>query len=63
VASGDPVALADRLTALLRHEPIRARMGRAARKRMREEFSFEAQAAAYVRLFESLRPARTAVAA
>jgi glycosyltransferase involved in cell wall biosynthesis len=63
VPSGDPVALADRLTALLRHEPTRARMGRAARKRMRAEFSFEAQAAAYVRLFESLRPARTPVAA
>jgi hypothetical protein len=31
-------------------------MGRAGRARMRESFSFEAQAAAYVRLFESLRP-------
>jgi hypothetical protein len=29
-------------------------MGRAARERMRERFSFAAQAAAYVRLFESL---------
>jgi glycosyltransferase involved in cell wall biosynthesis len=63
VPPGDANALADRLLALLRDEAIRARMGRAGRERMRDAFSFEAQAAAYVRLFESLRPARAAVAA
>ena len=62
VPPGDAVALADHLSALLCDEPTRARMGRAGRKRMCESFSFEAQAAAYVRLFESLRPAPRMVA-
>ena len=57
-----PGALADRITELLRDESTRARMGRAARERMRGEFSFEAQASAYVRLFKSLRPTRATVA-
>jgi glycosyltransferase involved in cell wall biosynthesis len=55
VPPGDPASLANALIALLHDEPTRARMGRAGRERMRELFSFEAQAAAYLRLFESLR--------
>lgn len=62
VLPGDAVALADRLSTILRDEPTRARMGRAGRERVRESFSFEAQATAYVRLFESLRPAIRMVA-
>jgi glycosyltransferase involved in cell wall biosynthesis len=56
VAPGDPAALADRIAELLADAPTRRRMGAAARARVREHFSFAAQAAAYVRLFESLRP-------
>jgi glycosyltransferase involved in cell wall biosynthesis len=63
VPPGDPVALADRLTRLLADEPLRRRMGQAARARMHAEFSFDAQAEAYVRLFESLRPRALRVAA
>src|SRR5581483_5475097 len=54
VPPGDPVRLADRITELLADPAARRRMGAAARARMRELFSFEAQAAAYVRLFEAL---------
>jgi glycosyltransferase involved in cell wall biosynthesis len=56
VAPGDAAGLADRIVELLADAPTRRRMGAAARARMREHFSFSAQAAAYVRLFESLRP-------
>ena len=55
VAPGDAVGLADRIIELLGDDPTRRRMGAAARARMRDHFSFAAQAAAYVRLFESLR--------
>lgn len=55
VAPGDAAGLADRIIELLSDAPTRRRMGAAARARMREHFSFGAQAAAYVRLFESLR--------
>jgi glycosyltransferase involved in cell wall biosynthesis len=58
VPPGDPTALVDRILALLRDVPTRRRMGAAGRRRMRDEFSFEAQAAAYVRLLDSLRPDR-----
>ncbi|OWK47313.1 glycosyltransferase [Fimbriiglobus ruber] len=61
VPSGDPMPLAGRIADLLGDEAARARMGAAGRERMREQFSFEAQAAAYVRLFETLCPTRMAV--
>jgi glycosyltransferase involved in cell wall biosynthesis len=63
VAPGDPAALADRLARLLADEALRRRMGQAARARMHAEFSFDAQAEAYLRLFESLRPRALRVAA
>jgi glycosyltransferase involved in cell wall biosynthesis len=63
VPPGDPAALADRLSRLLSDEALRRRMGRAARDRMHAEFSFDAQAEAYLRLFESLRPRALRVAA
>ncbi|MGL6094174.1 MAG: glycosyltransferase, partial [Fimbriiglobus sp.] len=59
VPSGDPAALAGRLAELLRNDDLRRKMGHAARARMHARFTFEAQAAAYVRLFAALRaPAR-----
>jgi glycosyltransferase involved in cell wall biosynthesis len=55
VPPGDPAALADRIDELMADPAARRRMGAAAKARMRGLFSFESQAAAYVRLFESLR--------
>lgn len=49
-----PDRLAHAMVRLLDDDELRARMGGAARARMREEFSFEAQAAAYVELLERL---------
>lgn len=54
VPAGDPVALAARVGDLLQSPDIREQMGFAARDRMRELFTFEAQAAAYMKLFESI---------
>jgi glycosyltransferase involved in cell wall biosynthesis len=54
VPPGDPVAVAARVSELLRDSTARARMGAAGRERMRTEFTFEAQAAAYLRLLRSL---------
>jgi glycosyltransferase involved in cell wall biosynthesis len=55
VAAGDAGALAARLALVLGDAGLRERMGERGRARMRELFSFEAQAAAYVRLFAALR--------
>lgn len=61
VPAGDAGALAARVARLLGDEALRRRMGERGRVRMRESFSFEGQAAAYVRLFAALRaPARVA---
>ena len=54
VPPGDPAAIATRVCELLASAALREQMSFAARDRMREFFTFEAQAAAYVRLFESL---------
>jgi glycosyltransferase involved in cell wall biosynthesis len=56
VPPGRPDLLAGRLVSLLRDDPARRRMGEAARRRMHEDWTFDAQAGAYCRLFESLRP-------
>lgn len=48
--------LAARIAQLLDDEVLCRRMGECGRVRMRELFSFEGQAAAYVRLFTTLRP-------
>jgi len=55
VPAGDAGTLAARVTQLLGDEALRRRMGERGRVRMRELFSFEAQAAAYGRLFAALR--------
>ncbi|MBX9622436.1 MAG: glycosyltransferase family 4 protein [Gemmataceae bacterium] len=51
VPPGDPAALAEMLLTLLRDPALRSRMGAAGRRRMRERFTFEAQAKAYLDLF------------
>ena len=54
VPPGDPAALADKLLCLLRDPALRSRMGAAGRRRMRERFTFAAQAKAYLDLFARL---------
>jgi len=54
IPPGDPAALADRVTRLLRDPELRARMGRAGRARVLEHFSDRAMVAAYTALFEKL---------
>jgi glycosyltransferase involved in cell wall biosynthesis len=54
VAPGDPAAIAQAIDELLSDDARRAAMGRAARDRMRDCFSFAAQANAYAALFASL---------
>jgi glycosyltransferase involved in cell wall biosynthesis len=56
VPAGDPDALAGALLTLLRDPAVRSRMVAAGRRRMRERFTFAAQAAAYLALFARLRP-------
>jgi glycosyltransferase involved in cell wall biosynthesis len=63
VPSGDSTALADRISAVVRH-PNRARaFGAAARRRVEDHFSFEGQARAYQTVFGELASARTAARA
>lgn len=61
VPSGQPTAIADKLRLLLNSAELRVRMGTAGRHRMRDEFTFAAQAERYAELFESL-PTRRAAA-
>jgi glycosyltransferase involved in cell wall biosynthesis len=63
VPPGDPAALAAKLGELLRDPRLRRTMGEAGRRRMRERFTFAAQAAAYLKLFATLRPAPARIAA
>lgn len=63
VPPGRPAALARKIAVLLRNPSLRERMGGAGRARMRERFTFDAQADAYLKLFASLKPAPVEVAA
>lgn len=54
VPPGNPAALAERIATVLADEPLRRRLGVVARVRVREHFTFAAQAAAYLDLFEEL---------
>ena len=54
VPSGDPPAIARRIADILRDEPARLAMGRHGRQRMRDHFTFAAQAAQYQRVFDGL---------
>lgn len=56
VPSGQPASLAGAVSNLLRDPQLRRRMGDAGRERMREKFTFEAQASAYLNLFAALKP-------
>ena len=63
VSPENAFALADAMTTLLTDSRRRTAMGQAGRQRMRAEFSFERQAADYVRLFHRLTQRRSKVAA
>jgi glycosyltransferase involved in cell wall biosynthesis len=63
VPPGEPTVLAARISELLRDSALRGRLGAAGRQRMRDHFTFEAQASAYSRLFATLCPAPVKVAA
>jgi glycosyltransferase involved in cell wall biosynthesis len=54
VRPGDSAALAERILRLLRSDTERAAFGARGRQRVREDFTFDAQAAQYRRLFEQL---------
>jgi glycosyltransferase involved in cell wall biosynthesis len=54
VPPGDAAALAGRVLRLLRCDAERAALGARGRQRVREEFTFDAQASQYRRLFERL---------
>lgn len=59
VPPGDPPALAAKVCALLRDPELRSTFGEAGRARMRERFTFQSQADAYIRLLRSLTPRPT----
>ncbi len=54
VPAGDPAALADAMVRLLRAPDVRARMGSAARERVRRDFSFESVADRFAVLYRRL---------
>ncbi len=54
VPPGDAAALAERVVRLLRRDAERTALGARARQRVRDEFTFDSQAAQYCRLFERL---------
>ncbi len=54
VPPADPVALADRIVLALADGARRREMGEAGRRRVREEWTFAAQAEKYQQLFERL---------
>lgn len=56
VPPGEPSSLASAVVALLRDPTLRARFGVAGRARMRDRFTFQAQADGYMRLLNTLRP-------
>jgi len=55
VPPGQPAAIANKVVELLRDPALRARFGAAGRDRMHEQFTFQAQAAAYFKLLNTLR--------
>ncbi len=58
VPSGQPQSISEALNRLLASRELRGTMGDAARRRMREQFTFEAQASRYEQLFEKLTRGR-----
>ncbi len=59
VPPGQPAALAGRLLELLGSETLRDHMGQQGYRRVREQFTFAAQARRYAALFEALTPTLT----
>ncbi len=57
VPPGEPARIAAKVTELLRDPDLCARFGAAGRARMREQFTFDAQAKAYLQLIDTLRSA------
>jgi len=54
IATGEPSPMANRIVELLGDEPRRKAMGEWGRRRMRESFTFEAQAESYCLLFSEI---------
>jgi L-malate glycosyltransferase len=54
VPAGDPTAMARRIIDLLPNEGLRRSMGRKGRQRVEEQFTFETQSTAYLKLFRRL---------
>lgn len=54
VSPGSPIAIAEGVSTLLRDPSLANRMGSAGRERMRTRFTFDAQAALYLKLLHSL---------
>jgi len=63
VPPGDAAAIANKVGELLRNPALGQRFGAAGRELMREQFTFSAQAAAYLRLLHTLKPTPTIAAA
>ena len=63
VPPGNPRELAARVGDLLRNPALRTRFGEAGRTRMQQLFTFDAQATAYLNLFDNLCPKPVPVAA
>jgi glycosyltransferase involved in cell wall biosynthesis len=63
VPPGRPAAIANKVGELLRDPILRGTFGEAGRLRMRERFTFQAQAAAYLQLLHTLSPTTVKVAA
>lgn len=63
VPPGEPASLAHALGQLLADASLRTRMGAAGRQRMRDRFTFDAQARAYLDLFAELVPQTLSAAA
>lgn len=59
VPSGDAGALAEKITHLLNNNRLARQFGEAGRQRMIDQFSFQAQAEAYLKLFAELLPAKS----
>lgn len=63
VPPGDPAALSAKVIDLIRNPALGHQFGDAGRARMRERFTFQAQADAYLKLLRTLRPTTAEVAA
>jgi glycosyltransferase involved in cell wall biosynthesis len=63
VPPGEPASIAAKVNGLLRDPAMRTQFGAAGRRRMRELFTFESQAKAYLQLLHTLRPTPLEVAA